>query len=90
MDLQWCKLKPVRIDTHTVWKNEKFTLTTKKKFRENFPGEAYGLDKVALNHVESVTVEHENQVQVSINKVMSYLKQVNIEKSKQICKQTAD
>ena len=52
--------------------------------------EAYGLDKVALNHVESVTVEHENQVQVSINKVMSYLKQVNIGKSKQICKQTAD
>ena len=45
-------------------------------------GEAYGLDKVALNHVESVTVEHENQVQVSINKVMSYLKQVNIGKSK--------
>ena len=39
-------------------------------------GEAYGLDKVALTHVESVTVEHENQVQVSINKVMSYLKQV--------------
>ena len=42
-------------------------------------GEAYGLDKVALTHVESVTVEHENQVQVSINKVMSYLKQVGTE-----------
>ena len=59
-----------------------FLSLQKKKFRENFPGEAYGLDKVALNHVESVTVEHENQVQVSINKVMSYLKQVDIEKSK--------
>ena len=75
--------------THSVEKREIYS-HYKKKFRENFPGEAYGLDKVALNHVESVTVEHENQVQVSINKVMSYLKQVNIEKSKQICKQTAD
>ena len=75
MDLQWCKLKPVRINTNSAEKREIYYI-----HRENFPGEAYGLDKVALNHVESVTVEHENQVQVSINKVMSYLKQVNIEK----------
>ena len=43
---------------------------------QNEAGEVFGLEKVALDHVESVTVEHENQVQVSINKVMSYLKHV--------------
>lgn len=39
-------------------------------------GEALYLEKVALPSVESVTVEHENQVQVSINKVTSYLRHV--------------
>ena len=43
---------------------------------QNEAGEAFDLEKLSLNHVESVTVEHENQVQVSINKVMSYLKHV--------------
>lgn len=43
---------------------------------QNEAGEFFGLEKVALEHVERVTVEHENQVQVSINKVMSYLKHV--------------
>ena len=43
---------------------------------QNEAGEVFCLEKVALDHVESVTVEHENQVQVSINKVMSYLKHV--------------
>ena len=43
---------------------------------QNEAGEVFGLERVALVHVESVTVEHENQVQVSINKVMSYLKHV--------------
>jgi len=43
---------------------------------QNEAGEVFGLERVALDHVESVTVEHENQVQVSINKVMSYLKHV--------------
>lgn len=39
-------------------------------------GETLCLEKIALPHVESVTVEHENSVQVSINKVMSYLRHV--------------
>jgi len=43
---------------------------------QNESGETFLLDNVALPNVERVTVEHENQVQVSINKVMSYLKHV--------------
>ncbi len=39
-------------------------------------GETVGLESVALPSVRSITVENENAVQVSINKVMSYMKHV--------------
>lgn len=50
---------------------------------QNESGDWTSLENVALDHVESVRVEHENQVQVSINKVMTYLKHV-FQRAKQV------
>ena len=39
-------------------------------------GETLGLDKLALKTVQVVTVEHDNFVQLSINKIIAYLRHV--------------